>query len=219
MPVVKAKLSAPILHHVVIEDLEETGRLLVLLDQLRAQGLCGQRALDRLTFVALAEHALRVGSQNPCGLFAKLLGRQCWDFITDADDDAAQTRLKAYDYGIARRRPPQPSPAAIQLDALSKDAWVIRELQRECARAGLEGDVFALVHRENPAWTRERWDNAVQELDQAQRTWKQANASHRLGEFGMDGDWLAACGPESGNACPECGERQACACLHAEDDA
>lgn len=215
-PVVKAQLPAPTLRHVIIEDLQETGRLLVLLDQ----SLCEQNAPDRLAFVALAEHALRVGSQNPCGLFATLLGRQCWDFITDADDDAAQARLKAYDYGINRRRTPQPSPAPTQLDALSKDAWVIRELQRECARAGLHGDVFELVHREDPAWTRERWDNAVRELPQAQQTWKQANALSYLVERGTEGDWLAARDPEAGEACQECGEEgQVCACLHAEDDA
>jgi hypothetical protein len=33
------------------------------------------------------------------------------------------------------------------------------------ARAGLKGDPFPLVKRQDPGWTRERWDRAVAELE------------------------------------------------------
>jgi hypothetical protein len=44
-----------------------------------------------------------VGSANPCGLFAALVRRQQWHFVTDSDEDVAQARLKAYLYGPAAR--------------------------------------------------------------------------------------------------------------------
>ena len=59
----------------------------------------------------------------------------------------------------------------------------MRYLQTHLARAGFHGDVFALVHREDPSWTRERWDDAVLELAQAKRTWQQANDLNRLGSM------------------------------------
>lgn len=216
-PVVKAKLPAPTLRHVIIEDLQETGRLLVLLDQARAQGLCGQSAPDRLAFVALAEHALRVGSQNPCGLFAKQLGRQCWDFITDADDDAAQARLKAYD-GIDPRRRPQPTPIARERPALSEDAQMVREVLLVWDRIGSRGEAFAYVNDRDPAWTSERWETARCELALSQRACQPVPTMHRLGDLGTEGGWLAGLGREPGEACPDCGE-EGCAgsCLDVED--
>jgi len=34
----------------------------------------------------------------------------------------------------------------------------------QLARAGWQGDAFGLVNREDPAWTRERWDRATAAL-------------------------------------------------------
>src|SRR5262249_23473355 len=90
--------------------------LLTLLAQAQTQGLIGKSDSERLTFLALAEHAKVVGSQNPCGLFAALVHRQHWHFVTDSDEEVAQTRLKAYLYGSATRAappPPRPHPLSI----------------------------------------------------------------------------------------------------------
>ena len=100
----------------------------------------------RLTFVALAEHARGLGATNPCGLFAALLRRQCWHYITDRDEDAASARLKQYWYGREGPRLAAPPPRAAP-PLISKDAFMVRELQRELARAGFQGDAFAGVHR------------------------------------------------------------------------
>jgi hypothetical protein len=171
--------EAPTLRHLVSVDLQDTARLLILFEQAQTQGLIGKSESDRLTFVALAEHATVVGSTNPCGLFATLLRRRCWHFVTDSDEDAAQARLKYYLYGLSARPalpPPSPCPA------LSHDAAIVRYVQTHLVRAGWQGDAFGLVSREDASWSRERWENAVRELEDAQRAWQQANVLNRLGD-------------------------------------
>jgi hypothetical protein len=173
----------PTLRHIVPDDLQDTARLLALFEQAQRHGLIGHSESDRLTFLGLAEHARVVGTHNPCGLFAALIRRQRWHYVTDSDEDAAATRLKQHLYG--QGPPPRPAPvsSAPEPPALSKDAFIVRELQRECARRGWQGDLFAWVHREDPAWSRARWDRATAEVAHAQAAWQQANAVSRLGEL------------------------------------
>jgi len=181
-------LQPPTLRHIVPEDLQDTGRLLTLFAQAQTQGLIGKSDSDRLTFLALAEHAKVVGSQNPCGLFAALVQRQHWYFVTDSDEDVAQVRLKTYLYGSAARAAPPPAAAP---PALSPDAAIVRYVRTQLARAGWQGDAFGLLSRGDSTWTRERWEDATAALAQAQTTWQQANTLNRLGDLpgveeGMD---------------------------------
>ena len=173
---------APILRHIVLDDLQDTARLLVLFEQAHTQGLIGNSNSERLTFVAAAEHARVMGSRNPCGLFAELIRRQRWDYVTDSDEDAAYRRLKHHLYGPD---PPRaaPAPGTTAPPELSKDAAIVRHLRTELARAGLHGDVFGLVSREDVSWTRERWERAVAELAQAQAAWQHANTLNRVGHL------------------------------------
>ena len=67
---------------------------------------------------------------------------------------------------ILARMPP---PLSAELPALSKDAFMVRELRRELARAGFQGEAFGWVHRVYPEWTRARWDHAVAELATTQQ--------------------------------------------------
>jgi hypothetical protein len=174
---------APTLDHIVSEDLQETARLLTLFEQAQTHGLIGTSDSERLTFLGLAEHAKVVGSANPCGLFAALVRRQCWHFVTDSDEDAAHQRLKAHLYGANHQTRGSPQPQDLAQPNLSKDAAVVRYLQTQLARAGFEGDVFGLVSRDDASWTRERWDQAVHELEQARYAWQQGNALNHLGDL------------------------------------
>jgi hypothetical protein len=122
-----------------------------------------------------------VGSANPCGLFAALVRRQQWHFVTDSDEDVAQARLKTYLYGpAARAAPPDLSP----------DATIVRYIRTQLARAGWQGDAFGLVSGGDPTWTRARWECAAAELAQAQAAWQQANTLNRVGHLMDVGDAL-----------------------------
>ena len=194
-----ARLPAPTLSHVRIEDLQETGRLLVLLDQARVQGLIGPSAPDRLRFVGLAEHALRVGSENPCGLFAKLLRSQSCDFITDTDDAAAQQRLNAYN-GIYPRHRALPPPATPPPD-LSEEARFVDRVLRVLPPEWRDRP-FLWIKMQCPEWTWERWDTACNELAQARQAWAQPQTLRRLLE--RDEGELGGLSPGAA-CCPECG--------------
>ena len=164
---------------------QDTARLLTLFTQAQTQGLIGKSDSDRLTFCALAEHAKVVGSANPCGLFAALVRRQQWHFVTDSDEDVAQARLKTYLYGPAARAAPPPTTAPPEL---SPDAAIVRYVRTQLARAGWQGEAFGLVSRGDPTWTRERWERATAELAQAQAAWQHANTLNRLGDLTDVGD-------------------------------
>ncbi len=86
----------PTLRHVVPEDLRDTRRLLGLFSQAVRAGIVKPTEAERLKFVAAAEHARVIGSRNPCGLFAELVRRGLWHFVTQSDEDAAARRLKAF---------------------------------------------------------------------------------------------------------------------------
>jgi hypothetical protein len=174
---------APTLRHIVLDDLRDTDRLLALFEQAHGQGLIGKSDSQRLTFLATAEHARVIGSTNPCGLLAELIRRQLWHYVTESDEDAASQRLKQHLYGRDAPRRPAPVPTAPEPAALSKDAFMVRELHRELARAGFQGDAFGWVHRAYPEWTRARWDHAVAELATAQQGWQRANAFNCLSDF------------------------------------
>lgn len=157
----------PALKHIVPEDLKETERLLALHAQAVASELIGSSESDRLRFCAAAEHARVIGSQNPCGLFARLVRAKLWHYLTQDDEDTANRRLKAFLFGTA----PKGSPAltARNLIAtpppLSADAILVRAVRAAATRARYRGDAFPLLRREKPEWTRERWDQAVRELE------------------------------------------------------
>jgi len=178
----------------VPEDLQETARLLTLFEQAQTHGLIGTSDSERLTFLGLAEHAKVVGSANPCGLFAALVRRQCWHFVTDSDEDAAHQRLKAHLYGANHQTRGSPQPQNLAQPDLSKDAAIVRYLQTQLARAGFEGDVFGLVSRDDVSWTRERWDQAVHELEQARYAWQRGNALNHLGDLMEPGAFFGGLG-------------------------
>src|SRR5262249_38068337 len=122
--------------------------------------------------------------------FAALIRRQLWHYVTDSDEDAAATRLKQHLYGQGPPPRPVPPSSAPEPPALSKDAFIVRELQREFARKGWPGDLFAWVHQADPTWSRERWDRATGEVAQAQAAWQHAHTCNRLGDPTSIGDSL-----------------------------
>jgi hypothetical protein len=157
----------PDLRDVVPEDLKDTGRLLELYDQAVSRGWVTTSERDRLRFVGAAEHARVIGTKNPCGLFVRLVRSGLWSFLTQDDEDAANARLKRHLYGMTiHEQTPQISPVREAVE-LSEDARLVRAIRSAVARARYQGDAFPLLRREHPEWTRERWDRALAELEQA----------------------------------------------------
>jgi hypothetical protein len=78
-------------------DLRDTARLLELHRQGVQAGFVERGEHVRLQFVTAAEHARAVAKQNPAGLFVRLVRRRLWHFATQADEDQARGRLRAFD--------------------------------------------------------------------------------------------------------------------------
>jgi hypothetical protein len=160
----------PDLRHVVPEDLKDTGRLLDLYGQAVMLGLVTDSEHDRLRFVAAAEHARVIGTKNPCGLFAWLVRGGLLHFVTYDDEVTASVRLRRHlSGGIPDFMPPPRMGVARARPALSDDAKLVQAVQAAAAKAGYRGNAFPLLKRQKPEWTRERWDNAIAELDGHQR--------------------------------------------------
>ena len=111
--------------------------------------------------------------------------------MTDSDEEVAQARLKTYLYGPTARAAPPPATAPAEL---SQDAAIVQYVRTQLARAGWHGEVFDLVSRGDPTWTRERWERAAAELAQAQVAWQHANALNRIGDLTGVGDALDSLG-------------------------
>jgi hypothetical protein len=154
-------LPPPRLVDVRAEDLKNTGRLLELHRQAVERRFITPSEADRLRVMAAAEHARAVGTTNPAGLFAQVVRRGLWKYLTQADEDRAGARLKAWERGPC----PAPRARAVSRPVLSEDARTVGEVRRSLAASGYRGDPFPPLRRHDPGWTRERWDAALRELD------------------------------------------------------
>ena len=164
---VSVELGKPSLRNVLVEDLNDIARLMNLLEQAITQDWITSSERDRLRFVGAAEHARVIGATNPCGLFIRLVRGKLWSFITQDDEDAANVRLKRHLHGKPLEKVTGGESARKSVDFLSDDALTVRSIRGAVAATGYRGDAFPFLKRQDPAWTRERWDLALAELGQA----------------------------------------------------
>ena len=143
------KPAKPTLKHIVPEDLWDTTRLLALFEEAQAKGIIGGSESEQLTFVATAERARLTAIRNAPGLFAELVRRRLRHFITQDDEDRAQKCLREHFYGGAGEGKPR---------ALSSPPRVLSDVSAKPRRGGFLGDIFSVMSRELPEWTRERWE-------------------------------------------------------------
>ena len=178
------KEKAATLKHLVVEDLRSTPRLLSLFEQALAAGMVGAGYGQQLNFFAAAEHSLVKGTRNPCGLFVHILKNKLWHFCTNDDEDAANERLKRHFYGNLRPREAEPVKRrpAVQV-VLSDDAKLVVAVQRVASQHRIS-EPFHLLRREWPEWTRDRWDKAIAEIENARfRRLATMHAEHEDEEF------------------------------------
>lgn len=112
-------IPAPNLADIRPEDLRDTARTLKLFDLAAARGLVGSSEADRLKFLALAEHSRAVATVNPGGLFASLLRREAWAFVTQAEEDGARRRLRDH---LGGTRKPIVEPSRPRVSTFVPDA-------------------------------------------------------------------------------------------------
>ncbi len=93
----KGRVASPTLTQVVLEDLHDVERLEMLRSQAVDAGFVTSSECDRLRFFGAAEHALVIGTRNPCGLFAAMVHRGLWAFITQDDENEARRKVKVLD--------------------------------------------------------------------------------------------------------------------------
>jgi hypothetical protein len=167
----------------VPEDLRDTARLLTLFEEAQGRNIIGGSESEQLTFVATAERARVRGAENPEGLFAELVRRRLWHFVTQDDEDRAHTRLHEHFYGGKRIQGEhgrqQPT------SGLSKDALFVADVSARLQQHGVLGDVFAVVSAELPEWTKARWEQASVELAAAQARRAGERRPHRFDECSL----------------------------------
>ena len=71
------------------EELRDSKRF----DEAVQKGIVNRSEWDQLRFFALAEHALRVGTQNPAGLFSTNVRAGRWEYTSGDDEQNASRRL------------------------------------------------------------------------------------------------------------------------------
>jgi len=153
-------------------DLADTGRLLGLWRTAATRGLVDASEAGRLRFVAAAERALRVATEQggrAVAIFAGIVLRGCWENLSGEDEDAAQVRLRVHDDGGHHLRAVAHEPGPRPGSPGSADAELARRARAWAARVGFRGDVWRAVAAEYPDWTRERWAAAVAELERTRR--------------------------------------------------
>jgi hypothetical protein len=132
------------------------------------EGAISNSEADRLNFFAAANHARVIGSINPPGLFVRIVRSKLFGFLTQADEDAARAQIRRvfYPEASSMRSPRGGPPRAFNGPSLSDDARFVRDITRVLKGKGVpDSSAWRLVNREKPEWTRERWDQALGELN------------------------------------------------------
>lgn len=90
----KSPARKPTFKHVVLDDLKDRRRLRCLFTESVVRGWCKGTEAQELDFFAAAARAMRVGTRNPCGLFAALVRRQGWRFLSSEDEEQGRRMLR-----------------------------------------------------------------------------------------------------------------------------
>jgi len=90
----RIRANEPDLNNVTVEDLKDPWRLAALFKQARLRGWVRKTEAEILALFAAAAHALRVGTQNPPGMFRWLIAERRWTMLAHIDEDHARILLQ-----------------------------------------------------------------------------------------------------------------------------
>lgn len=147
---------APSLQDIQTRHLRGTEELLELYRQAVGAGLISDCEAGRLDFLALAERA-RSRGRNPGGMLRWLLVNRKFEFITQAEEDAAAERLREHRNGPCLRDVEPKPPVRAGGWNLSEDDRIVRA----CIVAGKQQQVEPLrIAQQWQGWSKERWEQA-----------------------------------------------------------
>ncbi len=136
------------------EHLERTEDLLELHRQASEAGLANASESGRLDFLSLAERA-RTRGHRPGALLTWLLREKRFEYITQADEDAAAQRLREWRNGSREQGGDVVKPRPMPKIELSDDERFVQACLRTAN--GTRFEPFHLA-REAKGWNRERWE-------------------------------------------------------------
>jgi hypothetical protein len=116
--------------------------------------------MDRLHVFTAAEHALAVGTHNPCGLFVHLVKNKLWKFCSERDEDLARQRLKRTLYGADKPRQDAP-PTPLAPEHLSNDARLALAIHAASIQHSIPA--LVLVRRMRPDWTMVQFERILED--------------------------------------------------------
>ncbi len=163
----RRRTSGPDIRDIRAEHLEQTEDLLELHRQAVAAKLIDGSEGGRLDFLALAERA-RTRGNRPGALLAYLLRERRFEFISQADEDAARDRLRQLRDGPCRRDSAAGQGrgvASSSPDELSQEERFIVACVRIANQHRIEP---FLVAREAKGWDQPRWEQAYDAYQQSQ---------------------------------------------------
>lgn len=157
---VRKKLVAkPNLRAIHSEHLRDTGALLELYGQAVKKRLIEDGDRGRLDFIAFAERA-RSRGHNPGALFSWLLRNRKFEFITQADEDAASRRTKEY------LRPNQPRSSANDGEPISPAYAEADRVVRTSSQTARKFKVRPFtIAQKTQGWTLEQWEMARENFE------------------------------------------------------
>lgn len=101
------------------EDLRSISRMAALHRSAVAAGLAKEGEAGLLAFAGAAVHAVRTATRNPCGLFATMVRKGLWHYVTQADEDYARTKLKGhFERNRNEQLPPDKKPGTVRHPAV-----------------------------------------------------------------------------------------------------
>ncbi len=109
-----------------MNELRDPDRLMSRFRQAVGAGMLAECSAAKLQFFAAAQHALRVATRNPCGLFATVVRQGLWRFLSQADEDRARAILRRLASDDRQRQPistPNKPLDGLIMSLVGKVAW------------------------------------------------------------------------------------------------
>jgi hypothetical protein len=156
--------------NLTINDLRINVRTELLWNQAVKKELFKTNQADRINFFSAIAHALRVGKQNPCGLFRMIVEKGLWRFISQTDEFNGLRRLKnletTYLNPISENTLQIANIGGVDRAELSKDALTVKILREEFTKNRMRGNILKLAQHNGALkdWDQERWEKAEMEL-------------------------------------------------------